>query len=111
MRVRKKFKDFQGPGMIRAKIFKDFQGLQNALSKFKGFQGFSRCIQTLLILCSTPAHPAQPSDMLVQGKRGPVRPKMTWKEQCESDCKEWKLTAVDPHDDDNDNGVEIIKNV
>ena len=26
------------------------------------------------------------------------RPKMTWKLLTESDCKEWKLSAIDPHD-------------
>ena len=34
----------------------------------------------------------------VDGKRGPGRPKMTWKELTESDCREWKLSAIDPHD-------------
>ena len=31
---------------------------------------------------------------------GPGRPKMTWKQLTERDCREWKLTAIDPHDRD-----------
>ena len=27
----------------------------------------------------------------VEGKRGPGRPKMTWKQLTERDCREWKL--------------------
>ena len=34
----------------------------------------------------------------VDGKRGPGRPKMTWKQLTERNCREWKLSAVDPHD-------------
>ena len=34
----------------------------------------------------------------VEGKRGPGRPKMTWKQLTERDCKEWKLSAINPHD-------------
>ena len=34
----------------------------------------------------------------VDGKRGPERPKMTWKQLTERDCREWKLTAINPHD-------------
>ena len=34
----------------------------------------------------------------VGGKRGPGRPKMTWKQLTERDCREWKLLAMDPHD-------------
>ena len=34
----------------------------------------------------------------VDGKCGPGRPKMTWKQLREGDCREWKLFAVDPHD-------------
>ena len=32
-------------------------------------------------------------DIQVDGKRGPGRPKMTWRE-----CRQWKLLAIDPHD-------------
>ena len=32
------------------------------------------------------------------GKRGPGRPKMTWKQLTERDCREWKLSAINPHD-------------
>ena len=34
----------------------------------------------------------------VDGKSGPGRPKMTWKQLTERDCREWKLSAIDPHD-------------
>ena len=34
----------------------------------------------------------------VDGKHGPGRPKMTWKQQTERDCREWKLSAINPYD-------------
>ena len=34
----------------------------------------------------------------VEGKRGPGRPKVTWKQLTERDCREWKLSAINPHD-------------
>ena len=34
----------------------------------------------------------------VEGKRGPGRLKMTWKQLTERDCREWKLSAINPHD-------------
>ena len=34
----------------------------------------------------------------VDEKRGPGRPKMTWKQLTERDCREWKLSAINPHD-------------
>ena len=37
-------------------------------------------------------------DIQVDGKRGPRRPKMTWKQLTERDCREWKLSAINPHD-------------
>ena len=37
-------------------------------------------------------------DLQVDGKRGPGRPKMTWKQLTERDCREWKLSAIDPPD-------------
>ena len=30
----------------------------------------------------------------------PGKPKMTWKQLTERDCREWKLSAIDPHDRD-----------
>ena len=36
-------------------------------------------------------------DIQVNGKRGPGRPKMTWKQLTERDRREWKLSAIDPH--------------
>ena len=33
-----------------------------------------------------------------EGKRGPGRPEMTWKQLTERDCREWKLSAINPHD-------------
>ena len=40
-------------------------------------------------------------DIQVNGKHGPGRPKMTWKQLTERDRREWKLSAIDPHDRDN----------
>ena len=37
-------------------------------------------------------------DIQADGKHGPGRPKMTWKQLTERDCSEWKLLAIDPHD-------------
>ena len=37
-------------------------------------------------------------DIQVNGKPG--RPKMTWKQLTERDRREWKLSAIDPHDRD-----------
>ena len=39
-------------------------------------------------------------DIQVNGKRGPGRPKMTWKQLTERDRRQWKLSAIDPHDGD-----------
>ena len=39
-------------------------------------------------------------DIQVNGKSGPGRPKVTWKQLTERDCREWKLSAIDPHDRD-----------
>ena len=37
-------------------------------------------------------------DIQVDGKRGPGRPKMTWKQLTERDYREWRLSAINPHD-------------
>ena len=37
-------------------------------------------------------------DIQVDGKHGPGRPDMTWKQLTERDCREWKLSAINPHD-------------
>ena len=37
-------------------------------------------------------------DIQVDGKHGLGRPKMTWKQLTERDCREWKLSAIDPDD-------------
>ena len=37
-------------------------------------------------------------DIQVDGKRGPGGPKMTWKQLTERDCREGKLSAINPHD-------------
>ena len=39
-------------------------------------------------------------DIQVDGKRGPPRPKMTWKQLTERDLKKWKLSAIDPQERD-----------
>ena len=36
----------------------------------------------------------------IDGKHWPGRPKITWKQLTERDCREWKLSAIDPHDRD-----------
>ena len=35
-------------------------------------------------------------DMQIDDKAGAGRPKLTWKKLRERDCREWKLTTVDP---------------
>ena len=37
-------------------------------------------------------------DIKVDGKHWPGRPKMTWKQLAERDCRELKLSAINPHD-------------
>ena len=37
-------------------------------------------------------------DIQVDGKRGPGRLKMTWKQLTERNCREWKLSASNSHD-------------
>ena len=37
-------------------------------------------------------------DMQIDGRRGAGRPKQTWKKLTEKDCREWKLTTVDPQE-------------
>ena len=39
-------------------------------------------------------------DIQINRKRGPGRPKMTWKQLTERDRREWKLSAIDSHDSD-----------
>ena len=36
-------------------------------------------------------------DIKVDGKCGPGRPKMTWKQLTERHCREWKVSAINPH--------------
>ena len=37
-------------------------------------------------------------DIQIDGRRGARRPKLTWKKLTERDCREWKLTTVDPQE-------------
>ena len=37
-------------------------------------------------------------DIQIEGKQGPARPKMTWKQLTERDCREWKILAINHHD-------------
>ena len=37
-------------------------------------------------------------DIQVEGKHGPGRLKMTGKQLAERDCREWKLSDIDPYD-------------
>ena len=48
--------------------------------------------------CGTLQWCSQVSLWQVDGKRGPGRPKMTWKQLTERYCREWKLSVINPHD-------------
>ena len=37
-------------------------------------------------------------DMQIDGRLGAGRPKLTWMKLMEKDCREWKLTTVDPQE-------------
>ena len=37
-------------------------------------------------------------DIQIDGRQGAGRPKLTWKKLTERDCREWKLTKVDPQE-------------
>ena len=37
-------------------------------------------------------------DIQIDGRLGAGRPKLTWKKLMEKDCREWKLTTVDPQE-------------
>ena len=37
-------------------------------------------------------------DIQIEGRQGVGRPKLTWKKLTERDCREWKLTTVDPQE-------------
>ena len=37
-------------------------------------------------------------DIQIEGRRGAGRLKLTWKKLTERDCREWKLTTVDPQE-------------
>ena len=37
-------------------------------------------------------------DIQIEGRRGARRPKLTWKKLTVKDCREWKLTTVDPQE-------------
>ena len=37
-------------------------------------------------------------DEQIEGRREAGRPKLTWKKLTEKDCREWKLTTVDPQE-------------
>ena len=39
-------------------------------------------------------------DIQIVGKHWPGMPKMTWKQLTERECREWKLSAINPHDRD-----------
>ena len=39
-------------------------------------------------------------DIQVNGKHGPRRPQVTWKQLTERNRREWKLSAINPHDRD-----------
>ena len=37
-------------------------------------------------------------DIQIEGRQGAGRPKLKWKKLTEKDCREWKLTTVDPQE-------------
>ena len=37
-------------------------------------------------------------DIKVEGKWGPWRSKLTWKKLTKTNCREWKLTTLDPEE-------------
>ena len=37
-------------------------------------------------------------DIQIEGRRGAGRPKQTWKKLTEKNCREWKLSTVDPQE-------------
>ena len=37
-------------------------------------------------------------DIPIDGRQGARRPRLTWKKLTERDCREWKLTTVDPQE-------------
>ena len=37
-------------------------------------------------------------DIQIEGRQGARRPKLAWKKLTEKDCREWKLTTVDPQE-------------
>ena len=37
-------------------------------------------------------------DIQIDGNHGSGRPKLTWKQLTERDCREWNLSAIDAHD-------------
>ena len=37
-------------------------------------------------------------DIQIDGRRAAGRPKLTWKNLTEGDCREWRLTTVDPQE-------------
>ena len=37
-------------------------------------------------------------DIQIDGRRGAGRPKLTWKKLTVRDCRDWKLTTVDPQE-------------
>ena len=47
-------------------------------------------------LCSVAIRTA--CDIQIDGRRQAGRPKLTWKKLMERDCREWKLTKVDPQE-------------
>ena len=79
--------------------------LWNKVSKSEISVSFYLCFQSLLqqVNCRNCCYEHSLrliESVQVNGKRGPGRPKMTWKQLTERDRREWKLSAIDPHDRD-----------
>ena len=54
---------------------------------------------------NTPMVQSTAIDLQVDGKRGPGKSKMIWKQLTERDCREWKLSAIDPNDRHNRSAI------
>ena len=59
-----------------------------------------RILQNKVSLVSVHCYKTKVYIKLFNGKCGPGRLKMIWKQLIERDRREWKLSAIDPHDRD-----------
>ena len=61
--------------------------------------GFCDSDTIVIVKMGIDSHPYRTAyDMQIDGKRGAGRPKQTWNKLTEKECREWKLTTVDPQE-------------